>query len=99
MQLELKAHMDLQDWMPISGVKSYVIQPLATHQMICHAVALLARMLCSEELVDSKSIDRLVAGQLIPFDKSPGVRPFGVGEVLRQIIGNAILAVLKSVLK
>ena len=26
--------MDLQDWMPISGVKSYVIQPLATHQTI-----------------------------------------------------------------
>ena len=47
----------------------------------------------------STSIDRLVAGQLIPFDKSPGVRPFGVGEVLRQIIGKAILTVLKSVLK
>ena len=33
-RLELKVRMDLQDWMPISGVKSSVIQPLATHQMI-----------------------------------------------------------------
>ena len=53
-------------------------------------------MLCSEELVDPKSIERLVAYRLIPLDKSPGVRPIGVGEVLRRIIGKAILTVLKS---
>ena len=29
-------------------------------------------------------------------DKSPGVRPIGVGELLRRIIGKAILIVLKS---
>ena len=32
--LELKVHMDLQDWMLISGVRSYVVQPLATYQTI-----------------------------------------------------------------
>ena len=63
---------------------------------ICHAIALLARMLCSEELVDTKNIEGLVACRLIPLDKSPGVRPIGVGEVLQRIIGKAILTVLKS---
>ena len=63
---------------------------------LCHALAFLARMLCSEELVDPKSIERLVACRLIPLDKSPGIRPIGVGEVLRRIIGKAILTVLKS---
>ena len=61
-----------------------------------HAIALLARMLCSEELVDPKSIEGLVACRLISLDKSPGVRPIGIGEVLRRIIGKAILTVLKS---
>ena len=53
-------------------------------------------MLCSEELVDPKSIAGLVVCRLISLDKSPGVRPIGVGEVLRRIIGKAILTVLKS---
>ena len=53
-------------------------------------------MLCSEELADPKSNEGLVACSSIPLDKSPGVRPIGVGEVLRRIIGKAILTVLKS---
>ena len=53
---------------------------------LCHAIALLARMLCSEELVDPKSIEGLVACPLISLDKSPGVRPIGIGEVLRRIL-------------
>ena len=47
-----------------------------------HATVLLARMLCSEELVDPKSIKGLVACRLIPLDKSSGVRLIGVGKVL-----------------
>ena len=66
-----------------------------TSDDLCHAIALFARMLCSEELVDPKSIEGLVACRLIPLDKSPGVRPIGGGEVLRCIIGKAILTVLK----
>ena len=63
---------------------------------LCHTIALLARMLCFEELVDSKSIEGLVARRLVPLDKSPGVRPIGVGEVLQRIIYKVILTVLKS---
>ena len=64
---------------------------------LCHAIALLARMLCSKELVDPKSIEGLVPCQLILLDKSPGITPIGVGEVLRLIVGKAIWRVLKSV--
>ena len=53
-------------------------------------------MLCSEELVDPKSIEGLVACRLILLDKSPGIRSIGVGEVFRRIIGKAILTVLRS---
>ena len=63
---------------------------------LCHAIALLATMLCSEELVDTKSIEGLVACRLIPLDKSPGIRPIGVEEALRRIIGKVILTELKS---
>ena len=63
---------------------------------LCHAIALLAQILCSEELVDLKSTKVLVACRLILLDKSPGVRLIGVGEVLQRIIGKAILTVLKS---
>ena len=34
LRLQLKAHIDLPDWMTISGMKSYEIQPFATHQSI-----------------------------------------------------------------
>ena len=38
---------------------------------LCHAIVLLARIVCSEELVDPNSIEGLVACRLIPLDKSP----------------------------
>ena len=42
---------------------------------LCHAIALSAEMLCSEELVDPKSIEGLVACWLNPLNKSPDVWP------------------------
>ena len=39
------------------------------------------------------------ACRLIPVDKNPGVRPIGVGEVLRRIIGRSILKCLSNGLK
>ena len=50
-------------------------------------IAVLARTLAST-LVDPKSIKALTTCRLIPLNKNPGVRPIGVGEVLRRIMGN-----------
>ena len=64
---------------------------------LCHAIVLLAQMLCSsEELVDSKNIEGIFASRLVPLNKSTCVWPIGVGKVLRCIIGKSILTVLKS---
>ena len=41
------------------------------------------------------NLEAYTACRLIPLDKNPGVRPIGVGEVLRRIIGKAILSVIK----
>lgn len=69
---------------------------MATHQIICHTIALLAWMLCSKELLDPKNIEWLVACWLITLDKAPGVRPVVVDKVLQCIIGKAIMTLLKS---
>ena len=36
-----------------------------------------------------------MACRLIPLDKNPGIRPIGMGEVLRLIIGKSIIYILK----
>ena len=58
-------------------------------------IALLARKLATTT-VDPSAIEELIACNLIPHNKKPGVRPIGVGETLRRIIGKAIGWVLKN---
>ena len=58
-------------------------------------IALLARKLATT-IVDPCAIEALIACNLIPLNKNPGVRPIGVGETLRRIIGKAIGWVLKN---
>ena len=48
-------------------------------------IARLARLVASE-IVDLYTVDTLVACRLIPLNKNSGVRPVGVGEVIRRII-------------
>ena len=55
---------------------------------LCHAIALLLRMLCSEKLVNPKSMEGLVECRLISLDKSPGVRTLGIMPLLTSIISN-----------
>ena len=60
---------------------------------LCEALAELARRLCSET-VDPAAITALSACRLIPLDKNPGVRPIGICEVSRRIIGKAVLSIV-----
>ena len=60
---------------------------------LCEALALVARRVCTM-YVDPSSLSAFVACRLIPLDKNPGVRPIGVCECVRRIIGKAVLSVL-----
>ena len=61
---------------------------------LCAAIADVAKKL-NTKIVNPQLLRGLVAGRLIPLDKKPGVRPIGIGEVLRRIIARATTTVLK----
>ncbi|CAB4014728.1 Hypothetical predicted protein [Paramuricea clavata] len=63
---------------------------------LCDALETLARNLCTDH-VDPSSIEALVASRLIQLDKGGvGVRPIGVGEVVRRVISKSVMKVVKS---
>ena len=65
---------------------------------LCRTVARLAVRIATEE-IDNEALMPYNACRLIPLDKNPGVRPIGVGEVLRRIIGRTILRCVENDLK
>ena len=68
---------------------------------LCQAVADLAKVLCTE-LIHPDCLTEFTACRLVPLDKgdqsdgTPGVRPVGVGEVLRRITGKLLIGVIKD---
>ena len=62
------------------------------------------KLLCTEKVDHistpqnsiTSNIEALLGCRLIPLDKCPGLRPIGVGEVLRRIAGKAVMAVVKE---
>ena len=62
---------------------------------LCEAMATCARRLATT-FVDPASLEAYLACRLIPLDKNPGVRPIGIGEVLRRILGKAILSMIRD---
>ena len=60
---------------------------------LCSSVAAFARRLCST-YVDPEGLLAYLACRLVPLSKNPGVRPIGIGEVLRRIIGKAVMRVV-----
>ena len=55
---------------------------------------MVACRLCTT-FVDPEGLEAFVASRLIALNKCPGVRPIGIGEVVRRIIAKAILSVVK----
>ena len=56
----------------------------------------MAEILCAQ-YIDLSTIEPLVASRLIPLDKGEGaVRPIGVGELIRRIIGKCVMIVAKK---
>ena len=68
---------------------------------LADAISGLAKRLCTEN-VHPESLKEYIAGRLIPLDKGvdkngrPGVRPIGIGETLRRIVGKSVMSVFKN---
>ena len=63
---------------------------------LCSAITTMTKKLCTE-YGDPRSIEAILANRLIPLDKGEGkVRPIGVGEVIRRIMGKCVLSVTKQ---
>ena len=91
--------LDADGWRRILVSKNFG----STGKNLRSAIATFARKISTVEVEvhvkDGRSYSNLeayTACRLIPLDKNPGVRPIGVGEVLRRIIGKAILSVIKQ---
>ena len=61
---------------------------------LCSAIAAFAKRICST-YVDPSSLMAYTSCRLVPLDKCPGVRPVGIGEVVRRIVGKAVMKVVK----
>ena len=82
---------DSDCWKHILCSKFFTVQS----QNLAQAIADLTKRLCTED-VSADSVKELYAGRLVPLDKNPGIRPVGIGEVLRRIISKAVTSLLKE---
>jgi len=83
------SNMDADGWRRILLSKSFG----DSSSNLCQAIANVTKKLCTREC---RNIDALLASRLIPLNKNPGLRPIGVGEILRRIIGKAVVAVTRD---
>ena len=60
---------------------------------LCKTFSEVIKKLCTVQN-QSTSLKAFLANRLIPLDKNPGLRPIGVGEVLRRIPGKVIVSYL-----
>ena len=101
-QLLIKAALLTQGGSGPSGLDANAWRHLVTGYRPSHeladAMASLARRLCTE-YVDPASTSAFTCSRLIPLDKNPGVRPIGIGEVVRRIVGKAALRIISPDLK
>ena len=62
---------------------------------LCSAIAAFARRICTT-YIDPSGLTAYTSCRLVPLDKCPGVRPVGIGEVIRRIVGKAVMKVVKN---
>ena len=58
------------------------------------AIADMTKRLCRDNTV--KHLEAFLACRIIPLDKQPGVRPIGIHEILRRVIGKIVMKLLKK---
>ena len=68
---------------------------------LCQGIADLAKKLCREE-IHPDSLHEFVGCRLIPLNKgddkwgNPGVRPIGIGEILRRLVGKVVVGNIRD---
>ena len=58
------------------------------------SIAEMAKRLCQER--STNYLAAFLACILIPLDKQPGVRPIGIGEVLKRVIGKIVMKLVRK---
>lgn len=82
---------DAEGWRRFLCSKSFG----ASSGNLCTSIAEMARKIATKQ-IPSHHLTAYTASRLVPLDKKPGVRPIGIGEVLRRIIGKAIAINFKA---
>ena len=78
--------LDSDGWKRIMCSKQFKSKP----KELCESIALLARKLCTKH-INPTFLKAYTACRLVPLNKNPGIRPVGIGEVIRRIIGKSIM--------
>ena len=86
--------LDGDDWRKILGSNIYGSEGVDLRK----AISEMTKILCRQELSPDEliTIEAILNCRLIPLNKNPGLRPIGIGEVLRRIIGKAVMSILKK---
>ena len=79
--------MDADGWRRILVSRDYGDPGNNLHK----AVASLIKKICIKEIDDS-SLSPLMASRLVPLNKNPALRPIGVVEVLRRVMGKVVMS-------
>ena len=83
--------MDAEGWRRILTSRSFG----DSSTDLCTALANMTKRICTVE-ENSTSLESFLACRLIPLDKNPGLRPIGIGEVLRRIAGKVVMSVVRE---
>ena len=62
---------------------------------LCKIIGRMTRKLCTAE-DQHESLEAFVACSLTPLDKNPGLRPIGIGEIRRRIVGKVVVSTVRE---
>ena len=85
------SHVDAKQYRHILLSNKYKTE----NKQLREQIAILAKKLATT-IVDPTTLEALICCRLVPLDKCPGIRPIGIGEVLRRLIGKSIGWTLKA---